>query len=258
MGSCECVTNACVLCEPALDTRLVADQVCRLDKMLMRETYSAHQAMFWEGQRADYLFALRSGQIKLTTSLPDGRQQILRVATGGQLLGLDSLSGRKYSYTAEAMTEVASCKINRRDLFDVIQRNSTVAMRVIAALSEELDRAETTIRDLGLKSATERIASFLLSLMPGDREQRTATPLLLSRREMAEMLGLTEETVSRVMADFARREIIETGKGSLRILNPGWLRTHSGIANGIAFVTSWVILQASQLGDLTSSVTDYI
>lgn len=255
MGSCACEINACVLCEARLYPGLAPEQVCRIRELLIRETYTAHQTMFWEGDEAVYLFALKSGQIKLTTSLPDGRQQILRLAMGGQLLGLESLSGRKYSYTAEAMTEVAACKINQHDLFEVIRQNPAVSIRVIAALSEELERAETTIRDLGLKSSTERVASFLLSLVPSGDGPRATTSLLLSRREMAEMLGLTEETVSRVMADFARRKIIETGKGCLRILNPAWLRTHSGIANGLAIVGSWLVLQASPLDSFRAWAT---
>jgi len=258
MGSCDCEINACVLCEARLYPGLAPDQVCRIRNLLVRETYSPRQSLFWEGDGADYLFALKNGQVKLTTSLPDGRQQILRLAVAGQLLGFESLSGRKYSYTAEALTEAHVCKINRRDLFEVIQQNPAVSVRVIEALSQELEQAETTIRDLGLKSSTERIASFLLSLMPGCDGPNKATSLLLSRREMAEMLGLTEETVSRVMADFARRHVIETGKGCLRILNPGWLRTHSGIANGLALTGLWMLLQALQLDALSIWVTDFL
>lgn len=257
MGSCDCEMNACVLCEARLYPGLAPDQVCRIRSLLVRETYAPRQSLFWEGDTADYLFTLKSGQVKLTTSLPDGRQQILRLAVAGQLLGFESLSGRRYSYTAEAITEAHVCKINRRDLFEVIQQNPAVSVRVIEALSQELEQAETTIRDLGLKSSTERVASFLLSQMPHCDGSNNTASLLLSRREMAEMLGLTEETVSRVMADFARREIIETAKGCLRILNPNWLRTHSGIANGLALVGSWMILEAAQLGALTSSATDF-
>jgi len=253
MSSCDCEINACVLCEARLYPGLAPDQVCRIRNLLVRETYSPRQSLFWEGDTADHLFALKNGQVKLTTSLPDGRQQILRVAVAGQLLGFESLSGRKYSYTAEAMSEVRVCKINRRDLFEVIEHNPAVSVRVIEALSQELEQAETTIRDLGLKSSTERVASFLLSQMPHCDGPNNTASLLLSRREMAEMLGLTEETVSRVMADFARRRVIENGKGCLRILNPDWLRTHSGIANGFALAASWLILEASQLDTLTIS-----
>ncbi|HYA37903.1 MAG TPA: Crp/Fnr family transcriptional regulator [Candidatus Methylomirabilis sp.] len=257
MSSCDCELNACVLCEARLYPGLSSELVCRIRNLLIRETYSPHQTMFWEGDTADFLFALKAGQVKLTTSLPDGRQQILRLAIAGQLLGFESLSGRKYSYTAEALTEAHVCKINRRDLFEVIQQNPAVSVRVIEALSQELEQAEMTIRDLGLKSSTERVASFLLSLMPGCDGPKKTMSLLLSRREMAEMLGLTEETVSRVMADFARREIIENGKGCLRILNPGWLRAHSGIANGLAIVGSWIILHAATLDAFRIWATDF-
>lgn len=229
MSSCPCEIDACVLCEARLYPGLTPEQVCRIGGLLIRESFHPHEILFRDGDPAIYLFAVRTGQIKLISSLSDGRQQILHVAVGGHMLGREAFNGRPYAYTAEALTEVSTCKINSRDLLEVIQQNPTVSLRVIQMLIEELDQAETLIRDLGLKTAPEKIATFILSLIPARGVQIEKLPLLLSRREMAEMLGLTEETVSRVMAEFNRKQIIITGKGTLSILQPELLYALGGI-----------------------------
>ena len=223
MASCACEINACALCESRLYPGLTKDQVCQIREHLIREMYEPHETLFREGDPADFLFALRSGQLKLTSSMPDGRQQILRIAVAGQLLGIETFKGQHYPFTAEALTDVVACKISHDDLRQILAGSPAIALRVIETLSQELDQAESLIRDLGLKTAPEKVSSFLLSLIPQRGDPNAELPLRLSRREIAEMLGLTEETVSRVMADFARKKIIGSGKGYIRILDRNWL-----------------------------------
>jgi CRP/FNR family transcriptional regulator, anaerobic regulatory protein len=228
MTSCACEINACVLCEARLYPGLTAEQVCRIRNMLIRETYHAGDVLFWEADAATFLFALRDGQVKLIRSLSDGRQQIMRLSIAGQILGTEAFNDKTYNRTATALTEVNTCKIRYQDLLQVIEQNPAVSLRVIQALTHELMQAETLIRDLGLKTAPEKVATFVLTLLPPCDNQTVEVPLLLSRREMAEMLGLTEETVSRVMAEFHRKKIIETGKGTIRLLHHALLRSLAG------------------------------
>ncbi|MDH3513750.1 MAG: Crp/Fnr family transcriptional regulator [Gammaproteobacteria bacterium] len=208
---------------------LSKEQICQLRERLIRELYEPREVLFREGDPADHLFALRSGQLKLTSSMQDGRQQILRIAVAGQLLGIETFKGHRYPFTAEALTDVVACKINHDDLRKIIESNPAISLRVIETLSHELDQAEMLIRDLGLKTAPEKVASFLLSLLPLRGDQNADLPLRLSRREIAEMLGLTEETVSRVMADFSRKNIIGSGRGFIRILDRKWLEEINGV-----------------------------
>lgn len=229
MATCSCEVNACALCEDRLYPGLSKEQICQIRERLIRELYEPREVLFREGDPATYLFALRSGQLKLTSSLPDGRQQILRIAVAGQLLGIETFKVHRYPFTAEALTDVVACKISHDDLRKIIETNPAISMRVIETLSHELDQAEMLIRDLGLKTALEKVSSFLLSLVPLRGDANGDLPLRLSRREIAEMLGLTEETVSRVMADFARKKIIGSGRGFIRILDRKWLEEINGI-----------------------------
>ena len=229
MSTCYCEIDACVLCEARLYPGLTAEQVCHIRGLLIRQTYNARDILFRDGDPAAYLFAVRAGQIKLISALPDGRQQILHLVVAGQLLGREAFNDRPYEYTAEALTEVSVCKISSRDLQQVLEQNPSMSMRVIQILIQELDQTEMLIRDLGLKTAPEKVASFILSLLPVRGDQAGEIPLLLSRREMAEMLGLTEETVSRVMAEFNRKKLIHTGKGTIRIGKPDHLYALAGL-----------------------------
>jgi len=74
MTTCACEINACALCESRLYPGLTKEQVCQIRELLIREMYEPHEVLFREGDPADFLFALRSGQLKLTSSMPDGRQ----------------------------------------------------------------------------------------------------------------------------------------------------------------------------------------
>jgi CRP/FNR family transcriptional regulator len=236
MTACACQADDCVLCEERLYPGLATEQLCQIRERLIRHAYEAHEVLFREGEPATCLFALGSGQVKLTTPLPDGRQQLLRLVVAGQLLGLETLGGERYPFTAEALTAVMVCKILHRDLRRILESNQGLAWRVIQSLSQELEQAEALIRDLGLKTAQEKIASFLLSLPPRRADHdKEKPPLLLSRREMAETLGLTEETVSRTMAELGRKGVIETGKGFVRIVDPRWLEAHTGVGDGARF-----------------------
>ena len=230
MKLCLCDNEGCVLCTAQLFSGLGQEYVCRIQSLLNKHSYRQHDVLFREGEPANRLFVLRSGQVKLTTSLPDGREQILRLGAMGHLLGLESLNAGTYSYTATAILPAEACTIRHKDLMRVLESNPTVSMRVIETLSEELDQAQHLIRDLGLKSAPERVTSFVLSLLPPRGKANGDFPLVLTRHEIAEMLGLTVETVSRVMAELKREQIIDAPRGHIRILNLKKLQEIAGAA----------------------------
>jgi CRP/FNR family transcriptional regulator len=106
----------------------------------------------------------------------------------------------------------------------ILEKDSDVSIRMIRMLNSELDRSKALIRDLGLKSSTERTASFILSLLPLRRGLSSDFALPLTRKEIYEMLGLTVETVSRAIAGFQRAGIIRTARGRFHILDTGRLR----------------------------------
>jgi CRP/FNR family transcriptional regulator len=228
MYSCACQIGECILCEANLLSGLTREQVCQIRGLLSKQAYPPRAMLFRVGEPSRHLFVLRSGQVKLATCLSDGREQILGVRVPGQMLGIGSLSEHKHPYSAEALTPVEVCRIEHKDMLAVLEQNPTVSLGIIQRLNQELQQSQALIRDLGLKSAPEKVASFLLSLTPGQQVDSEPVPLPLSRREMAELLGLTVETTSRVITRFRRDGVIQASRGHMRILDYARLQSLAG------------------------------
>lgn len=232
MYACTCQVDKCALCSTQLFSALAAPQACRIQDMLTHRRYAPRAPLFHQGEPCTRLFALRRGQVKLTSSLPDGREQIIGLRVPGQLLGVETLDDKVYPYTAVTLAPVDACQINHRDMLDLLAHDPEVAVRVIRRLNEELGEAQALIRDLGLKTAPERVASFILSLMPLGDPRTGQVPLPLSRLEISELLGLTEETVSRVLTRFKRLGITHAPRGRVHILDPARLGRLAAGADG--------------------------
>lgn len=244
MYRCACQVGECVLCEARLASGPAREHACEVRGLLTRQTHRPREILFRQGEPSEHLFLLGTGQVKLMSNLPDGREQILGVRIAGQLLGFEALHPAgaaerggaaggdvQHPYTAETLTTVEVCRIRHRDMLAILEQNPAVSLRVIERLRQELDQAQVLIRDLGLKSAPEKVASFILSLVPDDAARADILLMPLSRLEIAEFLGLTVETVSRVFAKFRRDDLIRTPRGRVEILNRAHL---SSVAGGIS------------------------
>lgn len=217
-----------MLCDARLYSDISSDQVCEILGMLNRHSYGTREIMFREGESSTHLFIIREGQIKLTASNTDGRDQIIGLGTAGHVIGLDTVKDDIYTYTAETIAPVIACRIRHKDMLQVLEQNPRVAMRIVEILNEELSQAKNLMRVLGQNGSVERVAMFILSLIPRRGEIPRELSLPLSREEMAEMVGLRIETVSRVMADLQRKKVIEAPRGTIRILDLKQLRSLAG------------------------------
>ena len=227
--TCACKVDECVLCEARMYVGLDHEQACAMRGLLTHRRYDTHATIFRQGDLSEFLFVLQEGSVKLTLTDADGREQIIGLPSPGQLLGFNSVDEQAYAYTATALTSAAVCKIRHRDMLEILHQNPNVAVRTIAMLNEELAQARSLIHILGQKSAVEKVATFVLLLerhSPSAENQTIALPL--SRQEMAELLGLTVETVSRLMSEFKRDGLLEAPRGYVRILDRDKLRKLAG------------------------------
>lgn len=225
--SCQCQIRQCLLCEAKLYRGLTPEQVCGIRGLLIQDDCGPHEVLFREGDPSTHVFVLRQGLLKLTSLGMSGREQIIGLAVPGRLLGLQSIHGKSYCFTAETLSPISVCKLRRSDMLQVIEQNPAVSLQLIEMLNRELSEAQALIRVLGQKTAEERVAWFLLTLANADTEPFEINPLWLSRREIAELLGLTIETVSRLISEFRRAGLIDTPRGGVRILNLPRLQTRA-------------------------------
>ncbi|MDH3514322.1 MAG: Crp/Fnr family transcriptional regulator [Gammaproteobacteria bacterium] len=189
----------------------------------------SHKTLFRAGDPSTYLYVIREGQVKLTRKDIYGRDHLLNLAGPGFFLGFDAIGNPAYSYSATTLTPTVFCRIGHGNILRLLNEEPKIALNVLFAVNEQLALARNMIHVLGQKTAVQKLAALLLNLSPpvtgGDSKART---LHLSRHEMAEMLGLTVETVSRIMAELRRRGIIEAPRGSVIIRKRAPLQSLGG------------------------------
>lgn len=192
----------------------------------------AGETIFWEGDAADSVFEVVKGTIRLHKLLPDGRRQVTGFLCAGHLVGLAPEG--TWIYSAEAITEVTLCRYRRSAFERLIDTVPGFARRVLTVTSHELRAAQDQMLLLGRKTATERVASFLLLMAEqqgGEDTKEISVPM--GRNDIADYLGLTVETVCRTLMQLRRNKLIE-------------LPTHGHI----------VILSRDELEDLAAGGTD--
>jgi CRP-like cAMP-binding protein len=144
-------------------------------------------------------------------------------------VGLQSLNDDRYAYSAIAASNVKACRINHRTLLERIRSKGDLAMRLIQAMNTQLAHSRALMEVLGHKCAASKIASFILLMTPKSRNGNGGFALPFSRLEIASLLGLTEETVCRLMANMKREGAIHAPRGRIEIRD--WDRLHA-IADG--------------------------
>ena len=229
---CPCAVK-CVMCaRNTLYGDLPEEAACIVEKMLHKQVYKKGEVLFREGDTCSHLFALSSGQVKLSYYMPDGREQIIGLGIPGYLLGFDTLSDETYTYTASALSKAHVCMIRHRDMMAKLKSHQDVAIRVLDALNNELKQTRELLRVIGGKTATEKTASFILSVVPHNDSGDCKFDMPFSRHEIADFLGLSMETVSRVMAELKRAGIIHAPRGTMEIRDASRLRNvASGTGN---------------------------
>ena len=200
-----CAARVLSLCD-AVDTR----DLHRLAALTQPRQVEAHSTFIAAGDPADYLFNITEGVVKVYRLLPDGRQQVTGFLFKGDFLGLGAES--TYAFSAEAVTRVRYCRFGRGALHRFLDDFPDVEKRLLAITTNELAASQEQMVLLGRKTARERLASFLVMLsrrMARLGKRVDVVTLPMTRLDIADYLGLTIETVSRVFTQFRKEGLIE-------------------------------------------------
>jgi CRP/FNR family transcriptional regulator, cyclic AMP receptor protein len=184
--------------------------------------------LFVEGQLPRGIFVICKGTVKLSINSPNGRTMIVKLAEPGEVLGLSaSISGKPYEVTAET---IDPCQINfvkREDFLVFLKDDVEVCFKVAEQLSEKYHNACKEVRSHGLShSAAEKLANLLLewSLKNDASKPESRIKLRLTHEEIAQMIGTTRETVTRLFAELKKRQVLQSKGSTLVILDFSALR----------------------------------
>ena len=172
-----------------------------------RQHFERNEAIFCEGDPADRLYRIVSGTVRLCRHTAGGRRHIAEFAFPGDLIGL--AEGPQHSLSAEAVSAVIVTTFKRSALDQLAGANPSVRSNLCSQFSANLLDARQQLFVLGCQNAKERLASFLLRLMK--RTQTEAGEILnlaMGRLDIADHLGLTIETVCRVLAALKSERIV--------------------------------------------------
>ena len=169
----------------------------------------AGQTIVIEGDPIDHIFRIVSGSVRLYKAVADGRRQIIDFLGPVDCFGLTGLD--KHAYSVESITEVSMIRYPRRRLEAAIEDSLDFRHRLFRLACAELNRAQQYMLLLGRKNADERVASFLLDLAERQSDRSGVgfrLHLAMSRQDIADHLGLTIETVSRIFTRFKQAGLI--------------------------------------------------
>ena len=165
------------------------------------------EELFSEGDDAEFFYEVVSGAIRSYKLLSDGRRQIDAFHLTGDIFGLEA--GREHRFSAEAVGEVTVIAYRRSRLTTLIQDDAEFRDRIMNATLRSLERAQDHMLLLGRKTAQEKMATFLLDMADRLSDDHEHFELPMQRSDIADHLGLTIETVSRTLTQFARGGLIE-------------------------------------------------
>lgn len=192
-------------------------------------TYPKGALLFLEGQAPRGVYVLCKGRVKLSMSVSDGKTLILRIAEFGEVLGLGAtVSGKPYGLTAET---VDPCQVNfvkREDFLRFLKDHANACFKVAEELSKKYNNTCHELRLLGLaQTAGEKLAKLLLEWSSKNGEASKQEPRLklsLTHDEIAQMIGTSRETVTRLLAGWKKRQIVQGTGSTLVIRNKAALR----------------------------------
>src|SRR5271170_7602146 len=220
------IIESCVACphrEDRLFCNLPPATVRDLEAITCVASYPKHATLFVEGQPVRGVFVLCKGRAKLSTSSRDGKSLIVRIAEAGEVLGLPAtITGTPYELTAELLEPTQANFIPRSDFLGFLRKHGEAALRVAQQLGETYHAAVAEMRTIGLsRTAGAKLARFLLSL-PGQAPKQDAAvklTLTLTQEEIAQMIGTSRETVTRLFSEFKKRRILQVKRSTLILEN---------------------------------------
>lgn len=171
--------------------------------------YEAGDTIYHEATNIDSLYVIHSGRIKLLHHLENGRARIVRLHNRGSVIGINGLIDDLHTHTAMAIGDVLIYQIPMRLIKVVKDEHPDTYCQLLEYWHEYLNIADKWITDFSTGAIRGRVARLLRYLVETDEDTGPCEAIVLTVEEMADVLGVTTESVSRVMADLKRKKTLQ-------------------------------------------------
>lgn len=234
----EAARSACITClvrHVCVPSWSASDALAPLQSTpIARRRLRKGQAVFREGDRCDYVYAVRFGSLKSVANLYDNREQVMSFHLPGELFGFDGLATGKQPSTACALEDAEVCVLPYALLIEAAGASSSVLHHLTITLCAELLNERRVAALIANTRSEERVAAFLLNLSQRLHERgysSRAFQLRMTREEIGSYLGATLETVSRCLSSLSRQGFVNVHRREIEIVDPDGLRAHYAAGN---------------------------
>lgn len=219
----------CRLGAICLPLALESDDVVKLDEIVQRgRPLQKGEHLYREDDKFTSVYAVRSGAIKAYRLTGDGQEQVTGFYFPGEIIGMDGISKDKYACAAKALETSAVCEIPFHRLEELSTQLPSMQRHFFQLMSQEITSDQQLITLLSKNSAEERIASLLISISARNARRKLSSThfrLPMSRTDIGNFLGLTVETVSRVISRFNKQGLIAVDSKEVTLLDLDGLKT---------------------------------
>ena len=181
------------------------DALVALERIGTRLSFSRNDEIYAEGDASDCWYKVVSGTVRICKLLADGRRHIAEFCFSSDCFGVDDIN--EHPYSAEAVDNAVVMRYRRNATEQLIDHNPALARLLRNTMLRDLANAHGRTLLLGRMTAPERVAAFLLEMFE-ERDRTKILDLPMSRHDIADYLGLTVETVCRVLSSFKREGVI--------------------------------------------------
>jgi CRP/FNR family transcriptional regulator len=196
--------------------------LARLQSQLVERSFARGRALFFEGQQADYLWAIRRGKVRQYKSSSDGRITTLEVLGPGEIFGaVSALEEGTYPASAEGVSDGVAWCLPRNKFLRLLVDDPWLTIEILRVVTHRLYDAQERVRSFAHDPAPRRLAQALLRATHDGKA-------LVTRRALAEAAGTTVETAIRVLRNFERSQIVQGEVGRVYLLDEPALRKIAG------------------------------
>ena len=222
IGHCSYDCRECPNCKISVFSDLSDDQFDFLNYEKSIVQLHKGQVLFLQDTKPHGLYCIKKGKVKIFRRGSEGKEQIVRLAADADVVGYRALlSEESYQCGAAALEETTLCYVPRQALKQIMENNVNIYKKMISLLSSDLKNAESKISELAQKPVRERVAETLMVLKNkyGLEADGATLNVVLSREELANLVGTATESLIRILSDFKKEGIIELDHKKIRFVD---------------------------------------
>lgn len=177
--------------------------------------------IFEEGSRLNGVYCVRDGVSKLSKLSANGKDQIVKLASKGEVIGQRSvIAEEKVNLSATAISDMEVCYIPKEEVVSTLQNNPNFSLEVLRHMAHDLKEADDVIVNMSQKTVKQRIAEAFLYLSTNFGEDKDGfLALTLSREDIANVVGTATESCIRIISEFKKKKLIKTSGKKIAVVD---------------------------------------